>query len=246
MRRREFITLLGGATVAWPVAARAQQSAKVSRFGFLVARPLQDSRSAYDSFVRGMRELGYFEGKDFVSELRSAEGRYEQAPELAAELVRLKVDVLFTGFGAGVRALQEATRTIPIVFVLISDPIGQGFVASFPHPGGNTTGLAGSFDDTLPKRLELLAAVAPGASRFGLLYNPESSSFEQATAQRAGLSLVLSEARDLEGNASPSSRLRAVSPRSPRNWNTWHRESIRGLREGGRAGGDGRGRRFPH
>jgi putative ABC transport system substrate-binding protein len=152
-----------------------------------------------------MRALGYVEGRDFVSDIRFADGRYERLPELAAELVRLKVDILSTGLSAAVRALQQATRTIPIVFAGVTDPVGQGFVASLARPGGNATGLAGSFDDTTPKQLELLTAAAPGATRVGRLDNPDSPSTVfflnsvQAAAQKAGISLVPMGARDVEG-----------------------------------------------
>ena len=106
-----------------------------------------------------MRELGYVEGKDFVSEWRSADGKYERLPDLAAELVRLKMDVIVTGLTAGIRPLQQATSTIPIVMAYSIDPVGNHFVASLARPGGNITGLAGSSDDTAPKQLELLATV---------------------------------------------------------------------------------------
>jgi putative ABC transport system substrate-binding protein len=204
MKRREFITLLGGAAAAWPLAARAQQSGKVWRIGFLVGQPREGFSRAYGGFVQGMRELGYVEGKDFVSEVRSAEGQYERVPDLAAELVGLKVDILFTGMSPAVRPLQQATRIIPIVFVSITDPVGQGFVASLAHPGGNTTGLASSYDDTSPKQLEVLAAVVPNPSRFGVLGNPDNPAssgylkIAQDAAQKAGLFLVPTEARNLQ------------------------------------------------
>jgi putative ABC transport system substrate-binding protein len=149
-----------------------------------------------------MHELSYVQGKDFASELRFADGQYERFPDLAAELVGLKVDILFSGLSPAVRALQQATRTIPIVFTSITDPVGQGFVASLAHPGGNSTGLAGSFDDTSPKRLELLATVVPNPSRFGLLGNPDNSGYPpnlkaaQDAARKAGFVLVPMEARN--------------------------------------------------
>jgi putative ABC transport system substrate-binding protein len=177
MRRRAFITLLGGAAVAWPLAARAQQTGKVWRIGF----PFIVSREAfsriYAGFQQGMRELGYVEGKDFVSEWRSGEGRYERLPDVAAELVRLKVDIIVTGLAAAIRPLQQATSTIPIVMAYSTDPVGNGFVASLAHPGGNTTGLAGSSDDTSPKQLELLAAIVTNPSRIGFLGNPDNPSY---------------------------------------------------------------------
>jgi putative tryptophan/tyrosine transport system substrate-binding protein len=138
MRRREFITLLGGAAAAWPLAARAQQPEKVWRIGFLSSQPRATYGSGlYAGFQQGMRELGYVEGQHFVSEWRSAEGKYERLPELAAELVRLKMDVLISGLTPGVRALQQATSTIPIVIAYSIDPVGNRLVDSLAHPGGN-------------------------------------------------------------------------------------------------------------
>jgi ABC-type uncharacterized transport system substrate-binding protein len=151
-------------------------------------------------FQQGMHELGYIEGKDFVTEWRSAEASYERFPELAAELVGLKVDVIVVAVNSAIRPLQQATNTIPIVLAYAIDPVGNGFVTSLARPGGNTTGLAGSSDDTAPKQLELLAAVVPNASRIGLLGNPGapiySSVLKRAAnaTQNAGLSLVPMEA----------------------------------------------------
>jgi putative ABC transport system substrate-binding protein len=201
MRRRELLALLGG-TAVWPFTAHAQQAGKVWRIGFLFGPSYQPNPPQYAGFVQGMHELGYVEGKDFASELRFAEGQYERFPDLAAELVRLKVDILFSGLSPAVHALQQATRTIPIVFASVTDPVGQGFVASLAHPGGNTTGAAGSFDDTSPKRLELLATVVPNPSRFGLLGNPDNSGYPpnlrgaQDAARKAGFVLLPIEARN--------------------------------------------------
>src|SRR5262245_44507261 len=124
MKRREFITLLGAAAFTWPIAARAQQPGTAWRLGFLSSLPRLASGPAwYAGFQQGMRELGYVEGQHFVSEWRSAEGKYERLPELAAELVRLKMDVLISGLTLGVRALQQATNTIPIVIAYSIDPV---------------------------------------------------------------------------------------------------------------------------
>jgi putative tryptophan/tyrosine transport system substrate-binding protein len=167
--RREFITFLGGAA-AWPLAARAQQqTAKVWRIGFLSAVSRSAASGSYAAFVQGMREVGHVEGKDFVIEWRSVEGKYERFPEIAAELVRLKVDVFITGVTAALPALQQATSTIPIVMAYSTDPVKNGLVASLAHPGGNITGLAGSSDDSSPKQLELLVTIMPNLSRIGLL-----------------------------------------------------------------------------
>jgi ABC transporter substrate binding protein len=166
MKRREFITLLGSAAVGWPLAARAQQGVPMRRVGFLLSAipPAQFGLDDLGGFAQGMRELGYLEGRDFVIEWRSAEGHYERLPDLAAELVRLKVDVIVLGAPPAVRPAQQATTTIPIVMGYSTDPVGNGLVASLAHPGGNTTGLTGSTDDSSPKQLELLAA--PLGSRF--------------------------------------------------------------------------------
>jgi putative ABC transport system substrate-binding protein len=200
MRRREFITLLGGA-VAWPLAARAQQPGKVWRIGFLLSAPRSPTPGFYAAFLHGMRELGYVEGKDFIIEWRSVEGRYERFPELAAELVRLKVDVFVTGVTAALPALKQATSTIPIVMANSTDPVGNGLVMSLARPGGNMTGLTSSSDDSSPKQLELLATVVPNVSRIGLLGNPNSTTYPpvrksaQDAARKAGFSLVPIEAR---------------------------------------------------
>ena len=200
LRRREFITLLGG-SAAWPLAARAQQAGKVWRIGLLSGASRSDASGLYAAFVQGMRELGYIEGKDFVIEWRSVEGRYERIPEIAAELVRLKVDVIVTGLSAALPTLKRAITTIPVVMAYSTDPVGTGLVASLVRPGGNLTGLAGSSDDTSPKQLELLATVVPNVSRIGLLGNPNSNTYSpvlksaQDAAQKAGLSLVPMEAR---------------------------------------------------
>jgi len=202
MRRRDFITLLGGAAVAWPLAAGAQQTGKVWRIGFLSAVARSAASGSYASFVQGMRELGYVEGKDFVIEWRSVEGKYERFPEIAEELVRLKVDVFVTGVTAALPALKRATTTIPIVMAYSTDPVGNGLVASLVHPGGNITGLAGSSDDSSPKQLELLTTIVPNVSRIGLLGNPGTETYSsvlsnaQDAAQKVGLSLVPIEARN--------------------------------------------------
>ena len=154
MQRRDLIKGIVGSAAAWPLVARAQQAAKVWRIGFLAGAPREANSRNYASFVEGMRELGYVENKDFVIEWRSANEQYERFPDLARELIRLKVDVIVTAAGAAVRSLQDATTTIPIVWVYSTDPVGNGFVASLAHPGGNITGLAASSNDTAPKQLE--------------------------------------------------------------------------------------------
>ena len=204
MRRRDFIKVIVGSAAAWPLAARAQQAAKVWRIGFLGGASREANSRNYASLVEGMRELGYVENKDFVIEWRSANGQYERFPELARELIRLKVDVIVTAAGAAIRTLQDATTTIPIVWVYSTDPVGNGFVASLAHPGGNITGLAASSNDTAPKQLELLAMIAPSASRIGILGNPNNPNFAsvlknaQVAGERAGLSITPVAAGNVE------------------------------------------------
>jgi len=201
VKRRELITLLGAAA-AWPLAARAQQSGKVWRIGFLAGASRETYVPLYRGFQQGMRELGYVDGKDFVSEIQAADGKFERFPEIAAELVRLKVDMIVTATSAALPTLKRAITTIPIVMAYSTDPVGNGLVASLVQPGGNITGLAGSSDDSSPKQLELVATVVPNISRIGLLGNPNSTTYApvlksaQAAAGKAGLSLVPVEARN--------------------------------------------------
>jgi putative ABC transport system substrate-binding protein len=202
--RRELLAALGGGAAAWPLAAKAQQAGKVWRIGYLSAVSRESSSRSYAALQQGMRELGYVEGKDFVIEWRSVEGKYERFPEIVAELVRLKLDVIVTGVTAALPALQRATSTIPIVMAYSTDPVGNGLVASLVRPGGNITGLAGSSDDSSPKQLELLTTVVPSASRIGLLGNPDTETYSSVlksakdAAQKVGLSVVPIEARNLQ------------------------------------------------
>jgi len=204
--RRGLLAALGGAS-AWPLTARAQQAGTVRRIGFLYGSipPTQlGSEDLGRAFIQGMLELGYLEGKDFVVEWRSAAGQYERLTDLAAELARLKVDVIVTGSAAAVRPAQQATTTIPIVMTCSTDPVGNGFVASLARPGGNTTGLAGSSDDSAPKQLELLTTVMPRLSRVAILTNPQNPNSAaviksaQSAAEKVGLLVVPVEARSLE------------------------------------------------
>ena len=202
MRRREFITVLGGAAAVWPLAARAQQAEKVRRIGFVSGATRARVHDVLSGFPQGMRELGYVEGRDFNIEWRFAEGRYELFPTLAAELVRLNVDVIVVGTPAAVGSVQRATKTIPIVMGYSTDPVGNGFVASYARPGGNTTGLASSLDEITAKHVELLATALPNLSRIGHLSNPANPNHvsvlntARASTQRAGLTLVPFEARN--------------------------------------------------
>jgi len=168
---------LGASALAAPFSSFAQQQGKVWRVGFLSQRRVEisDSDFAYGSFRQGMRELGYVEGKNLVIEWRSGEGKTERLPALAAELVRLKVDLIVAASTPGVAAAQKATTTIPIVMASILDPVGSGFVASLAHPGGNITGRKNFFGDLGPKHLEMLRGVVPKLTRVAMLVNPNNA-----------------------------------------------------------------------
>ena len=168
--RREFISVVGGAAAAWPIAARAQQSRKLPTIGFLGGATASAWSSWSAAFVQRLRELGWSEGRTILIEYRWAEGRHERAAEIAAEFVRLKVDVILTSGGV-LLAAKQATSTIPIVFAVANDPIGAGFVSSLARPGGNITGLSLQTTDLAAKRLELLREVIPGIHRLGVLAN---------------------------------------------------------------------------
>jgi putative ABC transport system substrate-binding protein len=204
LKRREFVTLLGSSAAVWPMLVRAQQGGKVRRIGLLTGTSREGASINFDAFLQGMRDLGYVEGRDFIADLRFADGNYDRFPELAAELVRLEADVIVTGTGAAIRTLQRATTTVPIVLAYSTDPVGNGFVASLARPGGNITGLSGSSEDTSPKQLELVASVVTNVSRIGLLGNPASPVYAdvrksaQTAAQKVGLTLVSVEARNLQ------------------------------------------------
>jgi putative tryptophan/tyrosine transport system substrate-binding protein len=171
MRRREFITLLGGAATAWPLGVRAQQATKTYRIGF-VGLPSADSLPLRpEAFRAGLRDLGYQEGRNIVIEYRWAEGRYERLPALFAELVRLNVDVIVTHGAPGALAAKQVTNTIPIVVAVIGDAEASGVVASLARPGGNVTGLTIFVPELAAKRLELLKETMPGLTDVGVLLN---------------------------------------------------------------------------
>ena len=170
MNRRVFITLLGGAAAAWPLAARAQQAGKLPTIGFLGTSTPADLSQRTAAFVQRLRELGWIEGRTIAIEYRWAEGRDGRVAEIAAELVRLKVAVIVT-VGSAVPAAKQATSTIPIVFAISGDPVGMGLVASLAQPGGNVTGLSSQTTDLAGKRVELLREVAPGLRRLAIIAN---------------------------------------------------------------------------
>jgi putative tryptophan/tyrosine transport system substrate-binding protein len=172
MRRRDFVTLLGGAA-AWPGAARGQPGAKVARIGYLVTASLEspEGRAMADAFRQGLRERGYVEGQSIIIEYRSAHGRIERFPELVNELASLNLDLILAPNTPAARAAQRATTTIPIVVPVMGDPVADGLVASLAHPGGNITGLTFLGPELVSKRLGLLKQALPNASRVAALWH---------------------------------------------------------------------------
>ena len=203
IRRRKFLaTLLGGA-VAWPLAARAQQPAKLPTIGLLGATtPLVESQRVA-AFVQRLRELGWIEERTIKIDLRWAEGRNDRSAEIVADFVRLKVDVIVTG-GPAVPAVKQATSVIPTVFAVADDPVGSGYVASLARPGGNVTGLSNQQIDLVGKRIELLRELIPGLRRLAIMANTDAPGvgLEMAEAQtvagRLGLQVVTSAIRRAE------------------------------------------------
>jgi putative ABC transport system substrate-binding protein len=170
LHRRDFITLLGGAA-AWPLAARAQQPAKLPTVGFLgQSTPLGEGERAV-AFAQRLRELGWIEGRTVVIEYRWAEGQSERLAEIAAEFVRLKVDIIVTGGTPAVVAAKQATSAIPVVFATAGDPVGVGLVASLARPGGNVTGLSVLTVDLAGKRIDLLREAIPSFRRLAIMGN---------------------------------------------------------------------------
>jgi putative ABC transport system substrate-binding protein len=203
VKRRDFITLLGGAAAAWPLAARAQQTSKLLTIGFLgPSTPLAaDHWTA--AFGQRLRELGWVEGRNIAVEYRWAEGRSERYGEIAAELIRLNVNVIVTVGGPALVA-KQMTSVIPIVFAVAADPLGSGLVASLARPGGNITGLSVQFTDTTGKRLELLREVVPTLRRLAIMGNVSypaamlELSDVRAAAQKVGIDVATLEIRRAE------------------------------------------------
>jgi len=193
VRRREFIALLGGAA-AWPLGARAQQTAKMSRIGYLGSSSPTLEPHYVEAFRQKLRDLGHVEGENIAIEYRWADGQDDQLPKLATELVRLKPDVIVTTGTPGALAAMQATNTIPIVMASAGDPVGAGLVASLARPGGNVTGFTILGPELEGKRLELLKQAVPELSRVAVLWNPSNpaivSYFE--TIKNAGRALRIS------------------------------------------------------
>ena len=192
MIRREFITLLGGAAVAWPLAARAQQTA-MPVIGFLNQEASELTANNVTGFRKGLSETGFVENQNVTIEYRWGEGRYEQLPQLAAELVNRKVAVIASAFFPATLAAKAATSTIPIVFITGVDPVAAGLVASLARPGGNLTGLSNFNTRLIAKRFELLHEIVPRADTIAVLVNPKSPATQtieaeaRAAAQMLGL-----------------------------------------------------------
>jgi putative ABC transport system substrate-binding protein len=213
MRRREFITLLGGTAAGWPLASQAQQAGKLPTIGFLGPDALAFGPWTA-AFVERLRELGWIEGRTIAIEYRWSEGRSEREAEIAAEFVRLKVDVIVTN-GPAVTAIKQATTVIPIVFAIATDPVGGGLVASMARPGGNATGLSAQSTELAGKRLELLREVVPRLRRLAIMGNVgyPSSVVEmgevQAAARTLGLEVAPLEIRRAEDIAPAFAALKA-------------------------------------
>jgi len=190
MRRREFLHALGAATFVGPSAVRAQQAGRLPTIGFLGANTASSPQA--EAFVQRLRELGWIDGRTVAIESRWAEGRFERAPALVAELIQLKVDVLVTHSTPNVVAAKQASSVIPIVFAAVGDPVGTGLVESLSRPGGNVTGLSIQANDLAGKRLQLIREVIPNVRRVAFLAgNSVSTAAEVAEFQAAARTLGL-------------------------------------------------------
>jgi ABC-type uncharacterized transport system substrate-binding protein len=204
MKRREFIALIGGAAAAWPLAGRAQQSAKVPTIGLLVPGTPSTHGQWFAALVRRLRELGWIEGGNITIEYRWAAGSSERFAEIAAEFVRLKVNVIATSATGPTLAVKQATSSIPIVFAGVGDPVGIGIVDNLARPSGNVTGLSVLFTDLAGKRLELLREILPGLRRLAILTNIDNPSAMlevhqvEATVRTLGLESVTPDVRQAE------------------------------------------------
>jgi len=202
MRRREFITLVGGAAAAWPVVARAQQQPALPVLGYLSTRSPEDTPHLLAAFLEGLAQRGYVDGKSVSIEYRWARGQYDRLPAFASELVRLPTSVLVaTGGEPSALAAAAATKTIPIVYLVGGDPVKQGLAASLSQPGGNATGVTLLTALLEPKRFGLLRELVPGATTVGVLLNPDFPPAEAAlldvqnAAQGVGVQIEVFRAR---------------------------------------------------
>ena len=209
MRRREFITLLGGAAVAWPLAARAQQPEHMRRIGVLMGYPEGDlqAQAGANALRKGLRMLGWIEGRNIQSFYRWAGPDPEKARTFAKELTGMKPDIIVSSTNQVTEILKHETRSIPIVFAFVGDPVGSGFVASLSQPGGNLTGFANFENSIGGKWLELLREIAPNAKRIGFIYCPNAAPnvgffhAAQRAAASSGVTLIpitVNDAIDIE------------------------------------------------
>jgi ABC-type uncharacterized transport system substrate-binding protein len=207
--RRNFIALLGSTAAAWPVAARAQQAAKIPRIGYLVTGSLEspEARPTIDAFRQGLRQLGYADGRNIVIEYRSADGKIERFRGLAAELVSLNPDLIVASNTPAAIAARQATSTIPIVVPVMGDPVEDGLVAGLAQPGGNVTGFTFIAPELTAKRMQLLKDALPNVSHVAGLWHPgaygertmsEMLKATEATAQMLGVQLQLVAVRSAE------------------------------------------------
>ena len=196
MKRREFIALFGSAAATWPRTLGAQQARKIPRIGYMSPNIELSHRDR--SFVQGLRELGYVDGKNILIEYRFAAGKFKHLPALASELVRLNVDVIVAGVTQASLAAKAATKTIPVVILGVSDPVASGLVASLARPGNNITGTSSQIAEVQGKSLQMLKEIVPKLSRVAVLWNPGNAIFQAQMLQAAkeaavALGLELSE-----------------------------------------------------
>ena len=205
--RRNFLAAFGAGTLVAPLRAISQSQGRVHRIGFLAARSRSTTSNPdvfYDAFVKGMRDLGYIDGKNMVIEWRYADGNPERLPELAAELVRMNPAVIVTHGTEPGLAMQKATRTIPVVLTTSSDPVGSRLIASLGRPSGNITGISDMSGDLGPKRLELLKAMVPATTRVAVVTNPANDNHQlyfrdiQAAGQKLGVTAINVGARSVQ------------------------------------------------
>ena len=207
MRRREFITFLGGAAAAWPLGARAQQPERVRRIGVLIGLGLEgdpEAQSSVAAFREELRKLGWKEGRNIEIDTRWAGGDVESMKRFAKELVALQPDFIFTSSTPATAAMLQQTRTIPILFVMVGDPVGSGFVANLSRPGGNVTGFTPIVSSLGGKWVELLKEIAPRVARVSLLFNPPTATFVEdylrsfkAAAAASGMEALVAPVQDM-------------------------------------------------